>query len=163
MNKAPEYRVGIGASSIIMIFIILSLTTLGVLSFASARADMNLSQRRQVQVTAYYEAAAEAQRLIAQVDEALLTARDKEMTPEDRAAALQAIHSGITVTDDGLVSLQVEVSDSQRLDVVLRIEEDTPARYTLTHHHLVNTAEWTPDNTLHLPSTEVAVQSINDM
>ena len=50
MNKAPEDRVGIGASSIIMIFIVLSLTTLGVRSFASARSDLILTQRRQAQV-----------------------------------------------------------------------------------------------------------------
>lgn len=47
---------GMGASSILMIFVVLALTTFGILSFLSARADLRLTERAADHTVAYYKA-----------------------------------------------------------------------------------------------------------
>ena len=43
MKLKQEYRIGIGTSTMLLIFVIISFVTLGVLSFLSARADQALN------------------------------------------------------------------------------------------------------------------------
>lgn len=151
MNKAPEYRVGIGASSILMIFIILCLTTLGVLSFASARANLTLTQRRQAQVEAYYEAAAEAQQMIAFIDVELLKAQRDAENYDTYLVALPKLDDRLAVTEDGHISFSLPVGDRQKLEVELSANgAESPQRYTLLTHQTVNVADWKPDNSLTL-------------
>ena len=66
---------GMGASSVLMIFIVLCLTTFGVLSLVSARADARLTRKQQQAVETYYAADAQADAVLRAIDEALLTAR----------------------------------------------------------------------------------------
>lgn len=155
MNKT-EYRVGIGASSILMIFIILSLTTLGVLSFASARADMLLTARRQRQVETYYETVADAQRLLAEIDAALLTAQQDPDAYATHLEALASLDNRITVKPaDMSISFALPAGDSLQLEVNLTATgADSPLRYTITGHQLVNIAAWQPDTSLNLKTEE---------
>ena len=51
----------VGGPSVVMIFVMLCLTVLGVLSLASANSDLRLARRTADSVAAYYEADAEAQ------------------------------------------------------------------------------------------------------
>ncbi|MCL1963765.1 MAG: hypothetical protein FWF69_01720 [Firmicutes bacterium] len=143
MTGKQEYRMGVGASSILMIFVVLSLTTLGMLAFASGRADLTLTERRQAQVEAYYNAAARAERIVAAIDEALLSVR---RDPEACAARVKALADwAIDVSDDWVISFTVPVSQSQRIEVALRAAEaDAASRYTVERHRLVNIAEWKP-------------------
>lgn len=151
MNRsAPEYRVGIGASSILMIFIVLSLTTLGVLSFASARADLVLTQRRTAQMQAYYGADARAQALLARIDEALLAAdADPELRGE-QVRALAQLDSAIVVNARGTaVSFVLPVSETQSLEVKLALHDaGAPTRYSIDRYQLIYTGEWEADDTI---------------
>lgn len=151
MNKAPEYRVGIGASSIIMIFIVLSLTTLGVLSFASARSDLILTERRQSQVESYYNSVSLAQQMIAQIDSALLKAAATPETFEEAVGAIGEIDSLITV--DGMqISFQLPVGETQSLAITLDVHAPggDAGRYSLSKHQLIYSADWEADNSIHL-------------
>ena len=144
MNKKQEYRMCVGASSILMIFVILSLTTLGVLAFASGRADLSLTARRQAQVEVYYGAAAEAQRVIARIDEALLKARAHPVTYEAQVRALA--DDTVSVSDDRMIAFVVPVGQTQQIEVALRATDlDSDRRYTLLRHALVNISDWTPE------------------
>lgn len=153
MNRASEeYRVGVGASTILMIFVVLTLTTLGVLAFASARADLVLTQRRQAQVEAYYAAAADAQALIAKVDAALLRAGTAD-DAQGRREALTAIDPRIRMEADDIVAITLEATPSQELRVRIRLEPaEGGERYTLLSHQLVNTASWEPETGVELAS-----------
>jgi len=143
MSGKQEYRMGTGASSILMIFVILSLTTLGVLAFASGRADLALTDRRSTQVQAYYAAAAEAQRIIAGIDEALLEA---QADPEAYADKVKAIADGAIEVWGDEISFIVPVSPTQQIEVELKaLGPDSGARYALRRHRLVNIAEWIPE------------------
>lgn len=151
MNKTPEYRVGIGASSILMIFIVLSLTTLGVLSFASARANLALTTRRTAQVEAYYEAAAQAQTILSEVDAALLTAQADPETYDLQVRALRESDSRLSVDAKGVISFALPVGDTQELRVQVQANgAEAFPRYTLLSHYLMSTVDWEPDNSLTL-------------
>ncbi len=140
-TQKQEYRMGVGASSILMIFVLLSLTTLGVLSFASARADWTLTMRRQEQVQVYYGACSEAQRVIAGVDEALLSAPD---TAEAYAAYIKGLADDrLTVSEDLLISFVVPINEAQQLEVALQATGPGAAeRYVIQYHKIVSIVKW---------------------
>ena len=72
-NKSKtEYRVGIGASSILMVLVILALTAVSLLSFRSAKNTEALTKRNLQMTVAYYEASANAQKKLAAIDELLV-------------------------------------------------------------------------------------------
>ena len=66
---------GMGASSILMIFVVLALTTFGILSFLSARADLRLTERAADHTVAYYKADRAVEDTLAAIDDALVKAR----------------------------------------------------------------------------------------
>ncbi|QOX63388.1 hypothetical protein FRZ06_08495 [Anoxybacterium hadale] len=68
MEKRFKMGVGLGGPSIIMIFVVLSLTTLGALALMTAHADWNLTKRTADSVTAYYSADSKAEELLAETD-----------------------------------------------------------------------------------------------
>ena len=65
----------VGASSILMIFIILCLTVFGLLSLISAKAELRLSEKSKESVEEFYAADAEVERIIKEIDDILFEAR----------------------------------------------------------------------------------------
>ena len=61
-------RAGLGASSILLIIVVLCLTAFGALTLMTARVDWKLTERTSQAQIAYYEADASAQAAIAQLD-----------------------------------------------------------------------------------------------
>lgn len=134
MNE-QGYRMGIGASSVLLIFVVLCLTTLGVLSYASARASQALTDRRQTQVEAYFEASAAAQRAIAEID-AALKAGGEVPVPADIADF---------TAEDGTILFTVAAGETHQLEVLLRVGDGSGARYTVVRHQFDNIGEWNAD------------------
>lgn len=76
MNKRPVSRAGVGASSILLIMVVLCLTAFGVLTLVSARVDEKLAERTAVAARAYYAADAAAQKKLAVIDAAIKDGAD---------------------------------------------------------------------------------------
>ena len=55
-GKSSRNKVSIGASSLILIFIVLCMATFGLLSLSSAQGDLKLARRNADAVKGYYEA-----------------------------------------------------------------------------------------------------------
>ena len=70
-NEKGEFRVSTGLPSMLMIFVILCLTVFAVLSYVTANADYRLTGKTLDSVSAYYEADAKAQRVVADIDQTL--------------------------------------------------------------------------------------------
>lgn len=66
---------GVGASSILMIFVMLCLTTFGVLSYVTADADRKISTKNAESVENYYKAVSAAQAKLQKIDAELLRAQ----------------------------------------------------------------------------------------
>ena len=71
-NKSKKsglsFSSGIGSSSILVIYVILSLVSFATLSIVSANADYKLSKKVLDRTTAYYEAEGQAQAALAALD-----------------------------------------------------------------------------------------------
>ncbi|RGB69688.1 hypothetical protein DW086_00675 [Harryflintia acetispora] len=142
MKKRTQMGLGVGASSILLIFVLLCLTTFATLSLVSAQADARLSEKTAETVSAYYEADARAEELLAQIGEALKSVPPGEGYLQTCAGLLAAI-DGVDVLqdDDGLaVSYQVAAGENQQLQVSLTIP--ATGGYRLTGWKTVNTAQW---------------------
>lgn len=76
-KQQTEYRVGVGASSVLLILVVLAMAALALLAFGSARNTEALTGRNIEMTEAYYEAAAEVQRRLAAIDQAVLEYREQ--------------------------------------------------------------------------------------
>ena len=93
MKRRPGWM---GASSILMIFVVLALTTFGMLSLLSSRADLRLTQKAAAHTAAYYEAEDTVEKTLAAIDDLLVTAR-RETAALSRTGRLQT--PGLTPPD----------------------------------------------------------------
>lgn len=161
MNKIKqEYRIGTGATSTLMIFIVLCLTTLSILSFVSAKADLAMSQRSAGMVIEYYAAAATAQEHIAALDGALKAARE---AAADEAGYVESIKE-IAVAGARAQSVDQAIRWSLTLEtgygghLVVEIEatpfQETGDRYRVVRHALVASEEWDNETEIELATPD---------
>ncbi|NLD60760.1 MAG: hypothetical protein GX647_14035 [Clostridiales bacterium] len=81
-------RIGPGASTVLMILVVLLMTMLGMLSLISARGDMAMSARTQQMSTEYYNAQTEFGLWISKLDNELLALRRAAGADAEEYAAL---------------------------------------------------------------------------
>lgn len=126
-----EYRVGVGASSILMILVVLALTALSLLSFSGARHAEVMAKRNVDMVTAYYAATAEAQEKLAVLDSMLATlAAEPEPTPVPTPIPTPVPTAAPVVETAGAVaetSLQEAPAATQAPVVVAPVATEEPA------------------------------------
>lgn len=72
MRKNTQFSLNIGLPSILLIFVVLCLISFGVLSFVSANADRNLSQKVMTRLSDYYKICNQAEEMLAEVNEQLM-------------------------------------------------------------------------------------------
>lgn len=128
MDKQRTLRIPpVGGSSLLVIFAVLCLTVFALLSLSTAQAGSRLSTRSAAAVTAYYDA---------------------DLRAEETLARLRAgeLPDGVT-EQDGIYSFTCTVSDTQALEVSVRLEQDG---YTILRWQTVSTTDWQPDDSLHL-------------
>ena len=149
-----------GASSILVIFVLLCLTTFSVLSLLSANADMRLSQKARAASDEYWSASNKAEHILMLADKALAQAYTSAGGASDYAekgfAALSAAAQaeGITLAfemgSDNVVRFAVPVGEAQELDVALALDY-SPRLFRKTAWQLRSTVEWeTMEDTLNL-------------
>ena len=147
---------GMGASSILMIFVVLALTTFGILSFLSARADLRLTERAADHTVAYYK----ADRAVDAIDDALVKARrefaslpEAETLSADTLPSRQAVYEELyrkqlaqiesVSLADGILEFSVPVGDGRR-QIVTQLEIlplENPMRTTVLRRVLRGTEE----------------------
>ena len=151
MKNKGEFRIGTGASSILMILVVLSLTALALLSFTSARNNAALSKRNLDMTVAYYNAAAELQRTIAGMDEIVME-QDSPYTdpPIWRTLLRDYLGADDTLADDMTFTLQSDAGAGRTLVVEGILQPDAVQRIVLTRHEL--SAPATPQEETGSPS-----------
>ena len=157
-----QMHFGLGITSMLTVFVIMCLLAFAVLSYTSARADANLSEKVSDNATSYYKADSSANEHLSELDAALNTIY--KASPKDKAAYEQSVRQWFAEnTDDTLtgakegglfaVSFDEEAGTNQTLTVTIEImwpDEENPWYYKTTEWTTENTAEWSPDNTLSL-------------
>lgn len=110
MNKRHGIRVHVGASSILLIFVILCLVSFAVLSLSSAEADLRLTSKVSDRTSAYYEACNKAESNLASINETCQSLYCSGLSEDDYFS--QVGHTK---------SFSIEISDLQTLSISLRI------------------------------------------
>lgn len=162
MRQKTEYRVGVGASSILMILVVLSLTALSLLSLSSARNNQALSDRNLSMTVQYYEAAASAQRKLAAMDAVLVQHAGAALTRAQWQSVFDVESlTDIRLTDALTFAFTVDAGAGRTLTVEGTLTPDALPRYHLTCHELRSTALETEQPLLLLnpPTTAPAGQT----
>lgn len=89
MNRKTIYSTHIGAASIMLIFMVLSLISFAALTFVNSRADFVLSEKMMDRSISYYKACHEANAFIAEVSTALREEYDKTPRGKDYTKMLE--------------------------------------------------------------------------
>ena len=160
MTEAKRSKgVHIGTSSILVIFILLSLVTFASLSFLSARSDYLLSQKIADRTSAYYEADTKAAYYLANVEGILSKQYALYDNQKDYEAALKDMFSDNdaftidTTASPAIISYTMAISDTQNLYVELEVNypsSQDDALYHIITWRTFSTVDWQPENTLNL-------------
>lgn len=159
-NEKGEFRVSTGLPSMLMIFVILCLTVFAVLSYVTANADYRLTGKTLDSVSAYYEADAKAQRVVADIDQTLAALAARAGTGPGSAAVYRDLVLGAdlggeadfpverSLEEDAVtLGFAVPMGESRQLEVGLYIKPDPAAspRYLISRYQTVTTTEWEED------------------
>lgn len=141
-REKADYRIGVGASSVLMILVVLALTTLSLLAFGSARNIEALTRRNVEMTCAYYEAEARTQEQLMRIDQAALDLSRRDDGAADAAwFDTYGIAAQWESTEDGLrFTLNNEAGEGRTLCTVGLIRPEGDRRYTLEQHVLVSEA-----------------------
>lgn len=126
-------RAGLGASSILLILVVLCLTAFAVLALVSARIDARQTEETTEAAARYYAADAAAQQILNSIDAALLSGADP------------AVLNGVTrdAGDPAALRFSVPLGDGRELAVELAVlSQESGARYRITRYALANTSVW---------------------
>ena len=142
-KRTSAISFGPGASSLILIFVVLTMTVLGILALLSARNDRNLSVQSVKVVEAQYQLHLEAEEQRAAIDRILTDCRQSSDT---QAAYLEhvaeALPEGVSLdAESGVIAY--EVSDGSRtIQCRLQLHGlDDPVRTTWIAHNLTAVTE----------------------
>lgn len=153
------FPVGLGIPTILMIFIVLCLTTLGVLSLTSANSDSKLTDKTEAALLADYQAEQIAEQMLSEIDGCLLQAANDTAVWQQtgvcsklsvdvsaRAKSAQDIYTALVRTglpdmvslEQDTVAFSVPLSDGRSLQVsVLLKNYQESKRYEITRYRLV--------------------------
>ena len=146
-GKSSRNKVSIGASSLILIFIVLCMATFGLLSLSSAQGDLKLARRNADAVKGYYEADNKGQQWLKDVDGVLMEEMGKgqdsaqcSLEIKDRLGDLYDRETGLISTD-----IPMDRGRSLRIELVLMCGEK---RYEVKSWYVYNSEEYEIDTSM---------------
>lgn len=125
MRKPPS-RVGLGASSVLLILVAVCLTMFAALSLVQARRDAALAHKTEASVRTYYDADARAQEMLAELDAAWQAGGD----PASVAGVIE---------QDGAYVFSVETDDAHALNVLVAFDGE---RMRVMRYRYESVGEW---------------------
>lgn len=138
-------KINIGTTSLILIFIVLCLSTFGLLSLSNAKGDRNLADKNAKAVETYYKADAQGEAFVQIIDRILQDSAARGLTGADRENALKAGLGGYYQAD-GSVQTDIDMDFGQALHIELEICED--ASYQIRCWNVYNTEEYEIDDSI---------------
>ncbi len=144
MKNKMKMALSIGGPTIIMIFVVLSLTTLGTLSLVTANADWKLTEKTVASTNAYYLADNSGEMFLAEVDALLLA--EEPLAKLNQLAATSAV-----LNPDNSINIihTIEINSAQKLVIKLllpRDQKDSANSYQIESWQVVNNAYWNYDD-----------------
>lgn len=163
-DKQKQTFVNIGSSSLLMIFLVLSLVTFSVLVLSSAKSDYTLSEQLASHKREYYEASSKAEDVLLQIDQILEEQAQKN--EKNRAEYVNQVKKALDGCEFEEICLSVEqeeketlvvvydvpMSEQQKLYVALEITDYTESEtyYQIQMWKVVSTDQWEGDQSIEL-------------
>lgn len=138
MSSKASSSLGVGISSLLVIFIILCLTTFASLSAVSSAADYRLAQKTASVISDYYLAESTGERELARLAQSL---KEGSLTPDG------LLTLGWTSGGDGVLTRSVPIGSTQALQISVNIGTGSPQ---VLRWQVENTTLWVPDDELQL-------------
>ena len=153
MKNKHQLPLGIGISSILLIFVILCLLTFAVLSLVSANADYKLVKKNNTHTHEVYEAENLANEQINLIDSILETTYQSSNSSDYLEQVQQNLTSldGISFPSKDQFAFEMKVNEHQNLQVVLLLNSEIKkgdSFYQIETWKLTNTQAWEADDTL---------------
>lgn len=144
-GEKSRNKVNIGISSLILIFIVLCLSTFGLLSLSSARGDLELAERGAQAAKEFYEADSKGQQWLAEADGILLQMDGKSL--EEKASALAAQPGNGCDEQTGFIFTEIPMERGQSLHIDLELKEGQK-RYEIQSWYVYDSGEYEIDDTV---------------
>ncbi|MCL2810841.1 MAG: hypothetical protein FWD25_03015 [Clostridia bacterium] len=163
MKDGVDYRIGPGMTSLLMIFFVLCMAALAILTLQSVQVEGVLNKRTANATVAYYEAALQVERQLADIDTQLAEARAAANgDAEAYAASLAVLQASLTPTHASngndimgfapdvpnnalplCFSVLVGENGQREIQVILHVPMAlTGPRYAVARRMLVNIGPW---------------------
>lgn len=139
MNTCKTYndahRAGPGASTALMILLVMCLALLGALSLSVAGNDRKITDRAIIAETAFYNAQSEAARAVAEADEAIFEAWRSAADTDAWRENLAGIEGYDPET--GMIAMRVPVDEYREISIALRpMEPGSDMRFEIIEHRV---------------------------
>ncbi len=137
MRNKFEFKVSTGITSILMIFVVLCLTAFGVLSFLSAKADLNLSEKNSQNIINYYNAESKITEKLSEIDGVLLDAsvsanNSNEYFEKINQNILKKFGEGSYDLETNKITIDEKINEKQSLELIVTVLwDETDARYSV--------------------------------
>ncbi|MDO4483064.1 MAG: hypothetical protein Q4C54_01125 [Clostridia bacterium] len=135
-GKKESYRIGTGATSLLMVLVILCLTMLSALCYSSASSEKRPRERVSSVQHEVYAAQNTAQRTIAELDAIIASCAGLEGDSYLDAISQKIADAGMTAELDGdEITFSVPANDNLCLNVALTVNQPgEQTRYTITRY-----------------------------
>lgn len=143
MHRQRHFQLNIGSSSILLIFVVVSLIAFAVLSLVSANSDAQLSEKVLTRTTSYYEACNRAELSLSNIDQTLYDIYQSENSKEDYFIAAGGEILSYTYPISDIQSLCIE------LEILYPISSDGPF-YHIRKWQVLTTNALEYDESLHV-------------
>lgn len=143
-RSGGAYRIGTGATSLMMVLVILTLTALSVVSYTSARSELMVSRRAAQVHTQVYAAMSQGYDRLAALDAALLQLRNETDAAAYAAEAQAAAQAqGWQTSVPGTLTCHIPATERLFLEVqaLLTPYEEASARLKVTSFAAVTGGE----------------------
>ena len=146
-GESSRNKINIGASSLILIFIVLCMATFGLLSLSSARGDLELARRNGEAVRGYYKADSQGQQWLREVDQIL---GEEMLGEEDSAQSMLDIKDrlgDIYDMDTGVIAADIPMDRGQSLHIELALMCGEK-HYDIRSWYVYNSEEYEIDDSM---------------
>ncbi len=164
-NRNSSFGMGVGATSILMVFVLLCLVVFAMLSLVNANADKKLNDRLANRTKAYYAACDKAETLLEDMDSRLeqlyLEEPEADAYLEACLSYLDGAGGVAARREDGTgvrFSFSVIINDEQHLSVVADVPKEPEAGgryYTVRAWQTMARQAWEPDTKLPVMESEM--------
>lgn len=140
-------KTNIGSSSLILIFIVLCLSTFGLLSLTSAKGDWNLAHKNADAVQEYYRAVREGNEFLNMADQLLIRAWSKGGYQEVEKVLEKDLKPYYN-TEEEIIGTDIAMERGQALRIELELVRDAAVRYRIRAWKVYNQIDYDIDDSM---------------